>query len=61
MAKKKLFYVQTGNRHGQILIFTSQEDAYNWLKSATILTEEEINEAIKEAIYMQNYYSVFQG
>jgi len=59
MKRERLYYVTTGNRHGQVLIFTSWEDAYSWLKSATSLPENEIKAAIKEAAYMQNFYSVF--
>ena len=43
-----VYYILTGNRHNQILLFDSFEDAFNWCKSATRWTDEEIKANIKE-------------
>lgn len=43
-----MYYVYTGNRFNQILIFDTFEDAFEWCRSATRWTDEEIKKAIKE-------------
>lgn len=42
-----LFYINTGNRFNQVLIFTSYTDAVSWCKVATRWTDEEISARIK--------------
>lgn len=44
-----LFYVNTGNRHGQTLVFETAEAAKNWLKAVTSWSDEQIAENIHEA------------
>lgn len=56
----KIYYLNTKNRHGQILVFTSYEAAADWCRSATRWSEERIKEEIKEAItFDTKYYSIF--
>ena len=58
-----MFYVYTQNKFNQILIFNTYEDARQWLKSATRLTDEEIAQAIKTprpAYNGANYCSIFE-
>lgn len=56
----KLFYIVTGNRFGQILIFTSRETAEEWAKKATRWTPEKIAHNIKEAWKdARGFYSIF--
>ena len=45
---KKLYYIETGNRFSQVLIFTSKATAKKWAESATRWTAEEIADNIHE-------------
>ena len=42
-----MYYIYTGNKHNQILIFESFLDAYNWCAKATVWTHDEIVKNIK--------------
>ena len=58
----ELFVVDTGNRFGQILIFTEREDAANWLRRATTLDERQIDESLHEARQVRDdekYFTTF--
>ena len=44
------YYIFTGNRFNQLLIFDTYEAAYNWCASATYWSDEEIKKAIKTPI-----------
>lgn len=58
----ELFVVDTGNRFGQILIFTEREDAANWLRRATTLDESQIDGRIHEARQIRDdeeYFATF--
>jgi len=55
-----IYYIETGNRHGQILLFTSYKKAFYWLKCATRLQDEEIKKHIKKAYNIGgNYQTIF--
>ena len=43
---ENLVVVNTGNRHGQILIFDAYEKAESWLRRATTLNDEQIRDEI---------------
>lgn len=45
---KKLYYIETGNRFAQVLIFTSKATAKKWAERATRWTAEEIADNIHE-------------
>lgn len=53
------YYILTENRHNQILLFDSFDDAFNWCKSATRWTDAEINANIKTASKTGLHYSIF--
>ena len=53
------YYILTENRHNQILLFDSFDDAFNWCKSATRWTDAEIKANIKTAQKMGSHYSIF--
>lgn len=53
------YYILTENRHNQILLFDSFEDAFNWCKSATRWTDAEIKANIKTASKTGSHYSIF--
>lgn len=54
-----MYYILTENRHNQILLFDSYEDAFNWCKTATRWTDAEIKANIKTASKMGSHYSIF--
>jgi hypothetical protein len=43
-----MYCVKSNNVHNQLLLFISKEEAKEWLKAATRLTEDEIEKAIIE-------------
>jgi hypothetical protein len=43
-----MYYIYAENAFNQVLIFNNYEDAFNWCKSATRWTDEEIKAKIKE-------------
>lgn len=49
--RTELFVVFTGNRFNQIMIFASYQDAHEWLRRATRLTEEQIANEIRGTFY----------
>lgn len=56
----KIYYLNTKNEYGQILVFTSYKAAADWCRSATRWSEERIKEEIKEAnAYNTKHYSIF--
>lgn len=58
--KTALYYIETGNAHGQIIIFKSYEAAKTWSESATRWTPEEITQQIKTApADNRGFYSIF--
>lgn len=57
---KQLYVIYTHNRFNQILIFTSYKKAYNWLKTATRLNDEQIKkEIIKTREAWQGFAEAF--
>lgn len=44
---EKLFYIETKNRHNQVLIFDDFNEAYTWCKQATSWSDEKIKGEIK--------------
>lgn len=56
------YYIYTNNRFDQILIFNNYNDAFNWCKSATRWSDEEIKENIKteSKIDFSKYSSIFK-
>jgi hypothetical protein len=56
---KKLFYVETKNRHEQVLFFTSYDEAFTWLKMSTKWNEEKIKENIITTHKTYNNYFNF--
>lgn len=58
--KTALYYIITGNAHGQIIVFESYEAAKAWSKTATRWSEEEIAQNIRTASANgKNFYSIF--
>ena len=55
-----MYYIYTGNRFNQILIFENYEDAFTWCKSATRWTDDEIRKAIKQPKKQGNYSYIMQ-
>jgi hypothetical protein len=59
--KKKLYQVNTGNRHGQILIFTTKAKAILWLSK--VLRQDFLASAINDIIEIdttwQGFYNIF--
>lgn len=57
---EKLYYIVTGNRFGQILIFTSRETAEEWAKKATRWSPEKIAHNIREGYKdAREFYNIF--
>jgi hypothetical protein len=56
---EKLFYIETQNRHEQVLFFTSFEEAFTFLKLSTKWTEKEIEEKIITTHKTHNNYFNF--
>lgn len=57
---KQLYYIDTENRHGQILVFTSKKQAINWCKRATRWSAEKIEQEIHTTTKTyDNYYNIF--
>jgi hypothetical protein len=58
---KKLYQVNTGNRHGQILIFTTKAKAILWLSK--VLRQDFLASAINDIIEIdttwQGFYNIF--
>lgn len=54
--KNNIYYIDTKNRHKQILIFASYKKAFNWMKNATKLEDDEIKKEIKKAVNISNNY-----
>ena len=46
---KNIYYVHTGNRHGQILAFESKRSARAWMRKATRLDDAQIDQSIYRA------------
>lgn len=47
---KELFYIDTENKMGQVLVFDDYMDAFMWCKSATRWSVDEIHKKIKSSI-----------
>ena len=43
-----VYVVYTGNRFNEVLLFETYDGAFNWLKKATRLTDEQIKKEIKK-------------
>lgn len=56
---EKLFYIETQNRHEQVLFFTSFEEAFTFLKLSTKWTEKKIKEKIITIHKTHNNYFIF--
>lgn len=59
---KVLYYIETQNRHNQILVFTNKKQAVKWCKLATVWNEDRIKSEIKIAIrggVETTYYNIF--
>ena len=54
---RKLYQINTNNRHGQVLIFTSKKQAKTWLEKATTNPNQHIIEELTPE--WQGFYSVF--
>ena len=54
-----LYAYETGNRHGQYLIFTSKAAALAWARAATRLTDPEILANLRKITASGNYYNLF--
>lgn len=58
--KDVIYYIDTQNRHGQFLVFKEYNDAFDWMKKATRLGNDEIKKQIHESDYFcGEYYNVF--
>lgn len=53
------YYIFTGNRFNQVLIFDTYEQAYNWCKSATRWSDAEIKNEIKTPKQGHDFCSIF--
>lgn len=47
---KKLFYIDTKNGLGQVLVFGSYHDAVEWCKTATKWDDQQITQNIRETL-----------
>lgn len=57
---KEICYIETGNRHGQILVFEKKRQARDWMRRATRLTDEEIENEIHVATpNWQAHFDIF--
>ena len=57
---KKLYIIETNNKHNNILIFTSKAKARRWSKKATRWTSEQIEKNIKEVSRSwQGFFTIF--
>lgn len=57
---KQLYYIDTENRHGQILLFTSKKQAKEWCKKATTWNDEKIEQEIHTTTKeWQGFYNIF--
>jgi hypothetical protein len=54
-----LYAYDTGNRHGQYLIFTSLDAVLNWGRAATRLTDPEILANTKKLNRVGSYFNLF--
>ena len=52
------YYIFTGNRFNQVLIFDTYEQAYNWCKSATHWSDAEIKNEIKTPRQQHGFCSI---
>lgn len=58
--KNELYYIVTGNAHGQIIVFETYEAAKAWSEAATRWSAEEIAQNIKTApADTRGFYSIF--
>jgi hypothetical protein len=58
-----MYYIYTENRFNQVLIFNTYEEAFNWCKSATRWTDDEIKANIKKPRPVYNgatFFSISQ-
>ena len=53
---EKLFYIETKNRHEQVLIFDNYEEAVNWCSKATTWDDKKIKREIKTTHKTYNDY-----
>ena len=57
---KQLYYIDTENRHGQFLVFTSKRQAKKWCKKATTWNDEKIErEIFTTPQTWQGFYNIF--
>lgn len=56
----KMYYIETGNRFNQILLFKTKQAAREWMQRATRLTAREIENSIYTAIsYDNTQYNIY--
>lgn len=57
---KKLFYIDTKNKLGQVLVFDNYHDAVEWCRTATKWDEQQIIQNIRETFNTkQSFVSLF--
>ena len=56
---QELYYIDTENRHGQLIVFETYDGARDWMKRATRLNDDEIEARIFRTVKTwQGFYSV---
>lgn len=59
----ELYVIYTKNRHNQVLVFTSYQEAFSWCKAATTWTDDRIKHEIKTGTKSNsnfNFYNFFE-
>ena len=57
---RDLFYIDTENRFGQILVFENYDSAVEWCKKATTWNEEQIKNKVRKSVsYGTTYTSLY--
>lgn len=60
LLRAQMFCIFTGNRHNQVLVFATLDEAIQWARSATTWSDLEILKAIKQPRWNgENYLSIF--
>lgn len=57
---RDLFYIDTENRFGQILVFEDYDSAVEWCKKSTTWNEEQIKNKVRQGVsYGTTYTSLY--
>lgn len=57
---RDLFYINTENRFGQILVFEDYDSAVEWCQKSTTWNEEQIKNKVRQSInYGTTYTSLY--